>query len=244
MWRRIVLALPILLGSIAACTKWVLTQQPLAALPEKGKGIGNLRLHLASGLSVVMQQAQLRNDSVTGYVEETKSHQTFAASDVKSVEVRRPDGVKTSLAVIGGTVAVLAVAGVIAAATLEDGTVNQPSQASCPMVYSWDGSQWLLDSGTFGGAITPGLQRTDVDGLDHLVPMDGVLKLRVTNELDETDHIDALELLVVDHAPGTRIAPDGTGRLHVLRDPVAPVAETDELGSDDCNALPNIDLAS
>ena len=103
---------------------------------------------------------------------------------------------------------------------------------SCPLVYSWDGSGWRLDSGTFGGAIMRALQRTDVDNLDHLVVIDGTLRLRVSNELRETDHVDRLELLVVDHPAGTRVVPDHRGGLHVVRRPAAPVTAHDFDGRD------------
>jgi hypothetical protein len=106
------------------------------------------------------------------------------------------------------------------------------SAFSCPLVYSWDGSGWRLDSGTFGGAIMRALQRTDVDNLDHLVATDGKLRLRVSNELRETDHVDRLQLLVVDHPAGTRVVPDHRGALHVVRRPAPPVAAQDFDGQD------------
>ena len=224
MWRRILLLLPLVLGPIAACTKWALSDQPLTALPDRGpgKGIGTLRLYLASGDPVVLSHAYLRHDSLVGLVEKSRSEEAFATADIRSVEIRKSDPLATSFAIVGGLAVALAAAGAIAVASMGpmfagSSSGGGESTASCPIVYSWDGSQWLLDSGTFGGAITRGLQRTDVDGLDHLSPTGGVLKLRVTNELDETDHLDALELLVVDHSPGTRIVPDGTGTMSEKR---------------------------
>ena len=106
------------------------------------------------------------------------------------------------------------------------------SAFSCPLVYSWDGSGWRLDSGTFGGAIMRALQRTDVDNLDHLVAIEGNLRLRVSNELRETDHVDRLQLLVVDHPAGTRVVPDQRGALHVVRGPAPPVDARDFEGRD------------
>lgn len=104
--------------------------------------------------------------------------------------------------------------------------------SSCPLVYSWDGRDWRLDSGTFGGAIMPALQRTDLDNLDHLTPVNGRLRLSVRNELLETDYLDALDLLAVDHPVGTRVAPDARGRFHVFRQPTAPVSAQEHSGRD------------
>lgn len=103
---------------------------------------------------------------------------------------------------------------------------------SCPLVYSLDGGEWWLDSGTFGGAIMRAMQRTDTDNLDRLAPANGLLRLRVTNELNETDHIDALKVLAVDHPAGTRIVPDSRGGLHVIRNPDPPLAAHDFDGND------------
>lgn len=103
---------------------------------------------------------------------------------------------------------------------------------SCPRVYSWDGHEWRLDSGTFGGAILRALQRTDVDNLDFATAQDGIVRLRVVDELPETDYIDALSLYVVDHAPGVTVAPDGAGKLHGIRTMIGPTQAYDFRGAD------------
>jgi len=104
--------------------------------------------------------------------------------------------------------------------------------ASCPLVYSWDGATWRLDSGTFGGAITEGAARTDVDNLIHLEPVAGRLHLRVANELDEVDYLDAIQVLAVDHDPGVTVAPDGQGRIYTIGPLTTPVTASDFLGRD------------
>jgi len=195
------LSLPILLlaASIAACTKWVANTKPIPELMSDGTP--RLRLYLAAGGTITLYDTWLRNDSIVGQAD-TGTGVAVATSDIRFIEKQVTDGFKTVLALV--TVSALVAGGIAMDAGQDDReTVRRPPSdpptVSCPLVYSWDGSGWRLDSGTFGGAITRGLQRTDVDGLDHLTPADGLLKLRVTNELDETDHLDALELLVVDH---------------------------------------------
>jgi len=150
----------------------------------------------------------------------------WSSSDPSIAEVGASGVVRAKRA---GQVTITAVAGGVrgtAAIRVADCTF------SCPLVYSWDGSGWRLDSGTFGGAIMRALQRTDVDNLDHLVAIDGKLRLRVSNELRETDHVDRLQLLVVDHPAGTRVVPDHRGAFHVVRRPAPPVAAHDFEGQD------------
>jgi hypothetical protein len=103
---------------------------------------------------------------------------------------------------------------------------------SCPLVGSFDGSGWVLDSETFGGAIFPAAQRTDWDNLEHLAETDGAYRLRVSNGLPETQHVDQLRLLVVDHPRGSRVVPDFFGGLHRLDGPGAPLVARDLDGHD------------
>ena len=156
-------------------------------------------------------------------------------SDVRRIEVERVNAGRT-LALIGG-VAVVAVG--VAAAIVAEGLNDEPflgggdhPSASCPFVYSWDGAGWRLDSGTFGGAISRGLERTDLDNLEHAAASHGHLRLRVANELPETDHVNMIEVVVVDAAPGTVTAPDAAGRIHAFRAPRAPAAAADFRGAD------------
>jgi hypothetical protein len=58
---------------------------------------------------------------------------------------------------------------------------------------------------TFGGAIFHAAQRTDVDNLDHLAEVGGAYRVKLTNELQETQYVDELKLLVVDHAQKRRL---------------------------------------
>jgi hypothetical protein len=103
---------------------------------------------------------------------------------------------------------------------------------SCPLVASFDGSGWVLDSETFGGAIFPAAQRTDWDNLDHLAETDGAYRLRVSNGLPETQHVDELRLLVVDHSKGSRVVADFHGGLHRLDGPRPPLDARDLDGND------------
>lgn len=122
-------------------------------------------------------------------------------------------------AVVGGALAALAL---VIAATKE----------SCPFVYSWDGSKWVFDGEPYGGATTRGLERDDWSELEHLVEVDGEYRIRVTNEVPETQYNDLLELIVVDHEPGTRVVADGRGGFLAVRSSVAPVEAVDETGRD------------
>ena len=103
---------------------------------------------------------------------------------------------------------------------------------SCPFVYSWDGSQYVFDAEPYGGAISRGLEKDDFSQLEHLREQDGLYKLKLTNEVDETQFTNLTELWVVDHPAGTRVAADVRGKLHTLDAPQAPLSARDAAGHD------------
>jgi hypothetical protein len=141
---------------------------------------------------------------------------------VSTIFIRHIDPLRTTLAVIGTTVLVLGVAVAIAIATKE----------SCPFIYSWDGTQYVFDGEPYGGAIMSSLERTDWSELEHLIPDHGRYRLQLTNEVDETQHTNSLELLVVDHPRGTTAVMDKEGRPHAFRSLEHLSAASDENGAD------------
>jgi hypothetical protein len=223
------------LFQLSGCASWsVQSQPPAKVLTQKSYGV--VRLTLSEGNQVQVFEPWVADDSLRGYTggppaERHSRLTSIALSDVRELEIRSVDTGRTVLLVagIGATVLLvgaLFVAGVNAA--YNDAQSNQ--NFSCPFIYSWDGHRWQLDSGTFGGAIMPALQRTDLDNLIHAAPSAGILRLKLANELRETDYVDAVSILAVDHPPGTRVLPDAGGLpvLHAVRAPEVPLSARDE----------------
>jgi hypothetical protein len=103
--------------------------------------------------------------------------------------------------------------------TTDSSTTNG---TSCPLVDSFDGHGWVLDAEPLGGAIYRAAERTDVARLDRVAEVAGHYRIRIRNDQNEIDHLDAVALRVVDHSPGTEVVPDALGRLHVFRTAVTP----------------------
>lgn len=218
-----------------------------------------VRVTLASGVQTIVERPVISGDSLIGTAPgdapvwagfpdvktqagsvraDSSGRVGVALADIREVALPEIDGGKTGLALVGiGLTIALVVAVANAAKPQPPSSQPPPSCApnncwSCPHVYSWDGRHWRLDSGTFGGAIMRALARTAIDNLDFAVPHDGVLRLKVVNELDETDYVDELTVLAVDHDPDVTIATDGSGRLHTLGRLIAPVSAHDFRGRD------------
>lgn len=141
---------------------------------------------------------------------------------VQRLWVQRTDAGRTVLLTLGLLAVTLVIAIGIAAATKE----------SCPFVYSWDGEKYVFDGEPYGGATTRGLERDDYAELEHLRADGGRYRLMVTNEVRETQYTNLMELWVVDHRPGLRVAADEWGGLHTLADVRPPLSAVDREGHD------------
>lgn len=153
---------------------------------------------------------------------------TIPAKDIQQVWIRKNDTVKSILlgaAIVGGALVVLMV---IAVAELG----HDIEQSSCPYVYPWNGTEYVLDAEPYGAAISEGLKRTDWIELSELRNAAGTYRLLLANELDETEYTDELKLVAVDHAPGLKVAPDLSGRFHTFAAPVPPARAFDQTGRD------------
>jgi hypothetical protein len=143
-------------------------------------------------------------------------------SEVDQVSIEKLDGGKVFLVTLGVAAAAFAAILAIALATKE----------SCPFVYSYDGSTYMLDGEPYGGATSPGLKRTDWGGLKYLKEVGGEYRFKVTNEVDETQYTDELKLVVVDHPRGVSVVADELGVVHSVTAPVPPARAVDTRGRD------------
>jgi hypothetical protein len=107
----------------------------------------------------------------------------------------------------------------------------QLSEASCPLVYSFDGKNYVLDSETFSGAIFKAAQRTDWDNLDHLEEIKGHYRLKIMNRFQETQYIDEIKLFAVDHPQESDVVPSFSGKFHTILKPVSLIKAVDWAGN-------------
>jgi hypothetical protein len=107
-------------------------------------------------------------------------------------------------------VSLLAVIGVIGVI----GLIALATKQSCPFIYSYDGQRYVFDAEPLGGTIAPVLARTDISKLDHARPVDGEYRLLVRNEVPETQYIDRMTMLLVDHPASSLVYPDLQGTFY------------------------------
>jgi hypothetical protein len=158
----------------------------------------------------------VRNDTIFTTVHDTAV--AIPVSQVQRVWVRRVDPGMSLVATIGALAVMMGLLLIL--------------KESCPFIYSWDGTGYVFDAEPYGGAVTRGLERDDYGALEHLRAQDGRYRLLLTNEVNETQYTNQIELWVVDHRPGVRVVADEFGGLHTLAAPRPPLSARDQDGRD------------
>lgn len=138
---------------------------------------------------------------------------------------------KTS-ALPGILMVAIPVALVVAIVSASSPTPRPTYGQCCPFIYSFDGEKYMFDAEPYGGAICQGLERTEWCALESLKETDGQYKIRIANELEETQQTNEMALLVVDHPNDMVVAPDASGKIHTIVQPVVPDRVFDNKGND------------
>jgi hypothetical protein len=244
----IAVTLAVLLAA-SSCTKDVLV--PSGTLKGSSPP-SDVRITLFDQTQIQMHRPRLGDDDfVRGRITNcrgvsctlARSKSGVPLSDVTTMEVSEISSGGVALALLGVAVAVGTVIVLSSSSSSPSSSSSSSSNSngknggggimtSCPHVYAWDGHSWTLDSGTYGGSLFRAAERTDYDMLDHLAPDSGEYRLRLVNELKETEHTDALVLRVVDHPLGTKVVPTLAGKLLTFRDAQAPLEAKDLRGAD------------
>ncbi len=122
---------------------------------------------------------------------------------------------------------------------------------SCPMVYTWNGTEFeyiseVLGVAPLGASLARGVyfpvdhdEYVTIRG-DQLAERDGFLDVRMTEELRETAYIDKIRLLAVDHPRDLRVIvnekakgpPFPEFKLFGVRSPILPLAAHNHRGED------------
>lgn len=225
--RYKILALATLLIFTYSCTTRVYHLAP----EEVGKRAPDdtLIVKLNDGSEVKLTGVSLKKDKLIGITKE-KLETEIDLSSIRAVLVKRGD---YDLALLG-----VGILGIAAWLTIGMATApSPPPSQSCPFIYSFDGRHYVFDAEPYGGAICQGLERTEWCGLEHLREADGLYRVLITNELDESQYTDELKLVVVDHPRGVKVAPDAAGKIHAFVQPVAPLSAVQDQEKDILNLV-------
>ncbi len=181
-----------------------------------------LDAHTARGAKQQRNRVLLYAKTGSFFTENELRAQGVPLSDISRIEAFDVDA--------GATVglSLLCTAGVFGAMIL----IIAATKSSCPFVFTKgiDGNHF--EGELFSGAIYPQLQRHDRLPLQYIEPVNGRYVVQLANKAHEEQSTDLLELLAVDHAPGSRPLFDRYGTVHSLRAPQPPTTAVDLNGTD------------
>lgn len=119
---------------------------------------------------------------------------------------------------------------------------DQYTYASCPWVYTWNGTEYVKDNDVYSTARGEAMEYTDYYLLNEPpVSTDGKYLLQLRETDDEESYTDRVALMTVDHDAGVSIAPDDSGNILTYSAPAAPLTAVDDQGSDVSVALAAVD---
>jgi hypothetical protein len=111
---------------------------------------------------------------------------------------------------------------------------------SCPFVYTWDGSDFVLEDAilTESEKLTEGTAVTDYLPLTFTPAFEsGSYRIRIHEEEAEKTFLDEAELMIIDHAPGFDVSVSTEGKVVFGSGRIHPVEVVDEAGKDLTNLL-------
>ena len=110
---------------------------------------------------------------------------------------------------------------------------SQDEEASCPWVFTWNGSEYVRDNDVYSTARGAAKEYADYYTLNKpLLPKDGNYSLELRELTTETSYTDLMQLVTVDHPANVKVASDENGAVWTYSNPSQPVSATDNEGSD------------
>ncbi|MCP4213281.1 MAG: hypothetical protein GY765_01435, partial [bacterium] len=229
MLKKITAAITVVIFTMMACSCTSIRREPISVFNKKSNNNARIdSLIKKSGVWVKFDQRTnpyIEDGAVKGYVSGNDGLSiltTIPLTDIKSVWVHR---VNFGKSVVGLVVLGVSVLGAGFLALL----LGNPF---CPFVYSFNGRDYVFDAEPFAGAVSAGMERTELSILKHLQEVKGQYKLMLDNEVDARDCFNHLQLLVVDHAPDAQVIPGASGKIYTISNPLPPLQAYDQKGND------------
>jgi hypothetical protein len=206
---------------LASCTKTVTYLSPNEAV--RISAAPRVVVETQDGKTLDFRNPKVENQTIAG-IAKGRGQVSLDYSSIKSVRIEKN---KSGLAYVYGGAGLVLAWLIIGAAT-----APEPPPGSCPFIYSYDGATYHLDAEPFGASLCEGLKRAEWSGMEHLTEVDGAYRILVANDLPETEYVDEIRLLVIDHPSGLKVVPDAAGGLHAVASPRDLRSARDSRGTD------------
>ena len=105
-------------------------------------------------------------------------------------------------------------------------------ESSCPYVYSWNGTRYVLEAEAFGIALGKALEMNTLSVLPSLREDRSSLKIKVANERPETHYLNSVRLIAAEVEEKASVFADPDNTLWPVRRLDPPIRAFDRFGKD------------
>lgn len=153
---------------------------------------------------------------------------TIPFSEIESISINDKNTGRSIANVVVGTIGVIAVIFIIILAT----------KSSCPFIYVKNGDEFVFTGELYPGILTANQQRYDYLLLPNLNEVNNEYSIKITNELEEVQYTDFVQLLEIDHPYNVKILLDKNGNPQTFSNIISPnKVLVDNLNIDNSPAL-------
>jgi hypothetical protein len=166
------------------------------------------------------------------YVNQVHFHVSELSQVGEEVTINMDNLVELNVMKYNAAASTLVTTGIVLGSIVGGFTIFLLIVCSCPHTYIYDGNEYYFNNTLFTGATSEKLERDDYKKMPDYDPSSGSYSFYVKNEDQEVQHINLLELIVVNHDKKTEVAMDENGGIHALKNQKAPTKVTDNSGHD------------
>ncbi len=206
------------------------TIRPTSMLADK---LGHLRYssknRVKHGDELLQQLVimHLRDDGSLG-----AGNLNLAIADIAKIEVYNPNVTKSVLVVVIPVAVVFGLFALAGSAAAKSVNSASNSSSSCPFLYAYNGNEFQLAAETFGGAIYPGLERSDFVALPMALSEKGYYQFKIRNELKERQYINKVRFIEAKIPGNKSLNIDQHGVIHTIGTPILPSSAVSDSGQD------------
>ena len=144
----------------------------------------------------------------------TGNYVQLAVSAIRNAEVYVPASGRTAVSwIIPAMTPFMIIGGIVIAV----------AATSCPFIYVKNDTGFVFTGEIFGGAVYSSLERHDYLPLPAIKPSGNRYTLKISNKLEEIQHINLAELWIVNHPENVMVLPDRNGSIQTFTNPGIPV---------------------
>jgi len=110
--------------------------------------------------------------------------------------------------------------------------IRRPIGGSCPFIYSFNGTDFILEAEAFSTAVSRSMETQTFHVLPSLATVKNKLTIRIKNERPETHMINSVHLYTADSRNGSSVVLDTENNLWTVKNALPPVKASDHSGRD------------